>query len=364
MNTTLILLLFVPLLVAISVRFLWKHEITFLEVGATFLASSFIMCGLWYASTTSQTADVEILNGTVLRKSKEKVSCDHSYSCNCRTVTSGSGKNKTTSTVCDTCYEHDYDYDWTVQTSVGSIKIARSDRQGVIEPKRWTQVQIGEFAAVEHRYTNYIQAVPDNIFYDTWSLANPNHKVPLYPRIFDYYRVNHVINVNSNMPQQDLEQLNNKLGQLLGKIGPLKQVNINVVFTSYDTTTYTYSLEKFWNGGKKNDVTIIIGTLKWPIIDWVDVISWVHNAGNDKLKVKLQDDILDLKTYNADKFIEVTERDITTLFVRPKTADYEYLSSSIEPPTWAIILTIIMSIISGLGIGYYFSNNEYRDRRL
>jgi hypothetical protein len=361
MNTTLILLMFVPILGAVGVRYIWKHEITVLEVAATFVVGAAMMSVVWYTGTNSQTSDIELLNGMVVGKSQDTVSCSHSYDCNCRTVTSGSGKNKTTSRRCDTCYEHAHDYDWNVATSVGKITIPRVDRQGIHTPARWNQVMIGEPASVEHSYTNYLKAVPDNIFNSSLIMADESQSVPAYPGVYDYYRVNHVINVNSKISLAEVNQLNARLNQTLAAIGGAKQVNINVLFTRYESESYRYAVEKAWLGGKKNDVTIIVGSPNWPEIEWVEVITWVHNSGNDKLRVELQDDILDLKTYDFEKFAAIVQNNVTRSFVRPKNSDYEYLASSIEPPTWVIILAIILSLAASVGIGYYFSQNQYRD---
>jgi hypothetical protein len=307
------------------------------------------------------TGDVELLNGSVTGKTQDRVSCSHSYSCNCRTVTRGSGKNKTTSRECDTCYEHPHDYNWNVHTTLGTITIDRIDSQGIHTPDRWSAVVINEPASVEHSYTNYLKAVPDNIFNSSLAMADDKQIVPAYPLVFDYYRVNRVINVNGDISPQDVQKLNERLNYILAEIGSAKQANINVLFTSYPTESYRYAVEKAWQGGKKNDITIIVGSQNWPEIEWVEVITWVHNAGNDKLRVSLQDDILDLKAYDLDKFSKAVYTNVLKHYTRPKNEDYEYLANSIEPPGWVIVLSIILSLAASFGIGMYFSQNEYRD---
>ena len=361
MNTTLLFLMIIPVISAIGVRFIWQHEITLLEVAATFAVGAIVLAGVWYSGTTSMTSDIELLNGYITGKSQDRVSCEHSYSCNCRIVTSGSGKNKTTTTKCDTCYEHSHDYDWNVHSTVGTIKIPRVDKQGVYTPQRWSVAVVREPASVEHTYTNYLKAVPDNIFNSSSIMADSTQVVPPYPAVYDYYRVNHVINVNSDIPANDVQQLNTQINQILAEIGSSKQANINILFTSYPTTSYRYSVEKAWAGGKKNDITIIVGAPEWPTIEWVEVITWVHNSGNDRLRVELQDEILEIKTYNFEQFSNIVYSTVLKSFVRPKNEDYEYLSSSIEPPTWVIVLAILLSVIAGAGIGYYFSQNEYKE---
>lgn len=118
-------------------KLIWKRNVKVMEVaiaGAIGIIAAAIVyaCGL-----ASQTGDTELINGEVVSKDSQHVSCSHSYDCNCRMVRvpqtcSGTGKNRTctgggTERKCDTCYEHSFDVDWNVRSNIGSFGISRVD---------------------------------------------------------------------------------------------------------------------------------------------------------------------------------------------------------------------------------------------
>ena len=362
MNLTLLLLFFIPVLCAVFTRYKWKHEITLWETSATFLVGALVVFAVWQAGVHSESSDTELLNGAVVRKYQDEVSCSHDYKCHCTTTTTTDSKGHThRSEHCDTCYEHFHDYDWVLDTTIGKIKIDRVDRQGTTQPARWTAVLIGEHVAKEHSYTNYLKAVPDNILDGAGAvMADASQTVPQYPSVYDVYRVNHVISVNAKIPQPELDQLNYQVNNMLSRIGGSKQVNVNVVITQY-TDSYQYAIAKAWQGGKKNDVTILVGAPEYPKIEWVEVQTWVHNTGNEQLRVALQDDLMDNGKIDITTFVPTIEKNVVANYNRPHNKDYEYLADKIEPPTWVLVLGVLLSIAASLGIGYYFSQNQYRD---
>src|SRR5262249_53258019 len=148
-----------------------------------------------------RTADTEIWDGQVTNKSSERVSCSHSYDCNCYYTTecSGTGNNRSCSEVrhCSTCYEHSYDVDWNVYASTGeSLSIDRVDRQGLNMPARWGAAYIGEPYSSQHSFTNYILANPNSVLLgQKGDLQKFGKLIPQYPTVYDYYRVQHAINM-------------------------------------------------------------------------------------------------------------------------------------------------------------------------
>ena len=355
--TTLILLMLFPLLWPIMAKVIWSHDITLGKMVLNICIGVIVVAGGWQLGRYAKAVDTEIINGQVVGKTSDEVSCSHSYSCNCRQTCTGSGSNQSCSQVCDTCYEHNHDVDWNLHTTVGRITIDRIDRQGVDEPPRYSRAAVGDPVAKTHRFQNYIKAAPDSLFNtlsEKKSFERFQSKVPEYPaHIYDYHYINRVLTVGS--PVSDLAQWNADLSMRLRTLGPAKQANVVLVFTSEQDPDFANALKSAWLGGKKNDVIVVIGTPAYPTIEWVRVLSWTDR---ELFKVQLRDAIMDLKTVDRNAILDTVENLITSGFQRKHMADFEYLKNQIEPPTWAIVLLFILSVLASVGTSVVFSRMD------
>ena len=301
----------------------------------------------WMLGKYSQFMDYEVLNGQVLEKTSEHVSCSHSYSCNC------------TKEGCSTCYMHDYDIDWVLKTNVGDIKIDREDSRGTKKPERFARAQIGDPVAATHMYTNYIKAAPDSLFHaieDKQDFAKYKALVPQYPdKVFDYHYVNRVLAVNTTVP--DLAEWNKDLALRLRNLGPAKQANIVIVFVDAAAPAFANALRVAWLGGKKNDVVVVIGTKGYPDMSWVQVMSWTDK---ELFKVQLRDALLDLKTLDRTAVLNVLESQILQGYVRKPMKDFKYLEAAVEPPTWGVILLVLVTLAASFGVTQYYAGISYR----
>jgi hypothetical protein len=357
--TTLILLLIFPLLWPVGAKLIWKQELTLEELGINLLVGVLITVGGWYFGRFMQMADREILNGAVTQKYSEHVSCEHSYSCNCREVCSGSDDQRSCSQTCDTCFEHPYDESWMLSSTVGSITIDRVDRRGTTEPPRFTLAKIGDPVAQSHVYTNYIKASPDSLFNamsEKDVLATYKDRIPAYPsEVYDYHYVDRVLPLGVPLP--DVAGWNLDLATRLKTLGPLKQVNLVLIFTKEPNSQFAEALRVAWLGGKKNDVIVVLGTPSFPNISWVSVISWTDN---EIFKVQLRDALLDLKTVDRTLLLSIVESHILKSFVRKPMADFEYLKELIEPPTWVVWVLLLVSTFASVGTSIALSRNTTR----
>jgi len=260
--------------------------------------------------------------------------------------------------VCQTCYEHSNDWDWRVQNDVdGSFNIDRIDSRGSNEPPRFTAVKIGEPYATESHYVNYVKAVPDSLF-NSGAVNLPQFagKIPAYPEVYDYYRLNRVISVG--VPVKDLAMWNQYLSEKMITLGKRKQANVNIIFVNIADQTYRYALEAAWLGGKKNDVTVIIGMTTPGKIDWVDTITFGGNAGNSLMTVLMRDRIMALTDLGYKSVIDTAVGTVVEKFDRKPMKDFEYLKSSITPPDWCIYASLILGLILSIGCAIFFHRNE------
>lgn len=354
------LLLLVPMMIATSAMFYFKGKVTIREFCAQIGIVAVLIGLCLLIAYNDKTTDVEVWNGQVTNKQRERVSCRHSYSCNCRQECSGSGNNRSCTTVCDTCYEHNFDIDWKVLASTNeSARINTIDRQGLQMPPRWGDVYVGEPWASQHDFTNYIKANPDSVLFGTkGDMQKFGKMIPRYnAEIYDYYKHDPVTNMG--VPNVDLAIWNWLIREVNKQLGPLKQVNVNLIFVPTNDRAYMLALKDAWMGGKKNDVDIVIGSVDGHTIDWADVMSW-SPSGQFKVDIKnrIQDiGSLDQRDAIKDTIFETTKNE----FVRMHMKDMKYLMRSFQPSPFAMWFIFILGIVVEIGITYRAVTNDITD---
>lgn len=346
-----LLLMFFPLLISATALVLFKRY----DIWTDFLIQigivAVLMVGGLAISYVSRTSDTQLLDGQVTGKERLKVSCEHSYQCNCHMVSSGSGKNKTTTEECDTCYEHAYDIDWRVDSSIGDfVNIDRIDRQGLDMPKRWADAYVGEPYVQQTHYTNYILANPDSVLLgQKGDLQKFGSMIPVYPEVYDYYKVNHVLNMG--VPNVNNDTWNWLVSQANRQLGPSKQLNVLIVLVPTADPSYAYAFRDKWVGGKKNDAIILIGSLDGHKIEWADVISWTTNKG---YIIKLRDAITGIGVLDKrDEIVQAIVTESNTDFVRMHMKNYEWLLRNFEPSATAMWILFIIGMLASLGATWF-----------
>jgi hypothetical protein len=348
-------ILLLPLIVIIIARKVFHRTITNRETAYIALAITFLTIGGWFLVTYSNMHDVQIVNGQVISKERENTSHIESYSCNCRTVSNG----KTSHMVCDTCFRTIYDVKWSCDTTVGRIGVASTSSRYISvwstpDPKRYTDIIIGEPASLERSYLNYLKAAPSTLFKNTLS-KNSNYKFPEYPRVYDLYRIRHVLNVNSKV--SNLDEWNSKINDMLRSLGPTKQININLVFVSGYDTMYKQYLESKWLGGKKNDLVLIFGT-DHNKIEWIEGFTFGKSSGNGELLVNLKSDLSSISdTKDVDSAITIISSNVSKSFVRKHMEDYSYLKHNALPsPKQLMFLMLIIGVLltAGLILAHFY----------
>lgn len=352
---TFYILLLIPIVWGIFAKFGLHKTISWFEMFSMIAVTSVLITVVYWSGTYSQMYDQQVLNGHVTAKESTHVHCRHSYDCNCRNVVScsGSGNSRSCSSmrVCDTCYEHSYDIDWDVHTTIGNWTIDTIDRQGLKEPPRWTIVKLSDPVSKTDSYVNYVKAVPESLF-NVVPVIKDRYKgmLPNYPiGIYDYYKVDRFI--TNGVTVSDAALWNSDIAYMLGQIGASKQVNVIVIITSQKDSAYSKALQAAWIGGKKNDAVIVIGAPNYPKIEWVDVFAW---SKNNIFNVQLRDDIFGAGEVKREVIVPLINKNMIKNYVRRPMAEFAYLKDQIEPPSWVIYLTIILSLCSMFGLTILF----------
>jgi hypothetical protein len=322
----------------------WNTDITWQEMGLNIIIITVACIAVWQLGRYAKMADTEIWNGQVIAKEQVRVSCEHSYQCHCKTNSKGSSS-------CDTCYEHINDWDWMVRTTAGDIEIDRIDRRGSDEPPRWTSAADGQPVALPKSFDNYVKAAQLSVFHEQRAVEKQFvSMIPQYPNgVYDYHYVNRVLPMGVNIP--DIVLWNNELALMLRSIGPSKQANVVIVFVNSTDATYADALNRAWLGGKKNDVIVVVGTTKYPAIDWVRVLSWTDEQ---IFKVQLRDELLNEKTVDRNKFLGIIAKNVVTTFKRKHMKDFEYLKDEIDPDPEIVILVALLATLGSLGLTAFF----------
>lgn len=348
-------LFFIPAILAILFFTFGKKSITLKEFLLQMAIQAVIAGISVYVIYNRNTWDSEILNGQVVSKTRDEVSCEHSYKCFCyQSCSTDSKGNQSCHEVCQTCYEHSYDVSWRVRADIGTTTISRVDRQGLKEPSRWSVVQIGDPYSDSHSYTNYIKAAPDTLFRHQGLMEKYKDKLPKYPNnLYDYYKIDRTVVVGGTLA--DLNSWHEGLSKINRDIGKQKEVNMVMVVVFNQPREYFYALEQSWIGGKKNDVALVVGVDNSLSIQWTEVMGWTTN---ELFKVKLRDSILALKTLEKDSVLKVLKEETHSGFVRRSMKDFEYLEASITPSTTEWIVSVLIGLFCSIGLGVFMHKND------
>lgn len=345
---TIIGIALIPLIVTWVAKIIFPHKITWTEWFVSAAVCCVFAVAGYFVVTSHMMRDVEILNGQVTGKDRIHDSYRESYSCNCRTDRDG---NRT----CDTCYRTIYTVEWICKTNIRTVRVdyAESESKSVYkkpDPKRYEVVQVGEPVALENSYTNYIKAAPSSLFNKAVDETYTKH-VPNYPKVYDLYRVNRILNVGE--VAIDSKTWNDRLSEVLKTVGPQKQANIIIVLVQGHGQEFASALEAAWLGGKKNDVIVVIGVSDQQIV-WSSVISWTDN---ELFKVQLRDEVYAQKTLDI-SIIDIIAKHTLQSFVRKPMEDFEYLKDNIEMGPWTFAILFFFAIVISIGLSYFFYRKD------
>lgn len=329
-------------------KFVKPHEMTWQEVGVSVVASVILSVASVLVVMFGGKFNTEILNGEVVKKAQVSVSCEHSYQ-----VCSGSGDSR----VCTTHYEHFNDYDWRVYTTVGELNISRVDRQGTREPPRFSQVQIGEYAAIENSYIDYLKDQESSLLYKKNRRVVPEFQrlVPAYPTVYDYYRNKPVLFKGVKISNKEKEQYNIAVTNMLKTLGNKKQVNVVVVIANTARPEFGEYLRNEWHNGRKNDQVVVIGVTEYPKVEWSYAFGWSKDL---KVNSALSYDLNGLDELTPDLLVNTLQTNIQKHFKRRSMEEFKSYLWETKISWWAILLVVLVQIIVNVGIAFYMINND------
>ena len=331
-------------------------------VTLTFL---FLMYLLLF-STTTDLVQKEFWNGKVSKfeyyeKWTEKVTYTEEEC-------SGSGDNRRCRTVTKTRNEYHSPY-WQIITTNGetiSISKNKFDKArsefGSIHHNiyRMNKVSFGDGnkyistpnkvipTAVPHKYTNYVIASKLNVVNEQVSEEElapiiKSGKMRNYPSGYKgHYGERKLRRIIDTTGFSNQTELLNKLDHSSASLGSYKQVN-PIIYITDQGRDFSRLLKAHWKGGKKNDVTLILGidtdTKK---IVWSDVITYTNNTD---FIVDLQNNFIDMNISDSKGIISKFNSLIAKGYKRKPMEEFSYLKENITLEWYWQLLVFVGNLI-------------------
>ena len=203
-----------------------------------------------------------------------------------------------------------------------------------IEHEKYDTLELGEPAAWIEQFTNNLKKTKTSLYRRSDSKKYPNVEMP---EIYDGWYVNRVVALNGVRVPNVNKQVN-----IANSLLSRTNINFGFIITTYPDDFPKY-LENKWTGGNPNDFIVVIGTDPQGSIKYASPIAW----GNEYLKVKVRDDILNAVPNVKDlgKAVQMVYADVKKSgFTEEDFNKFDYLQVNF-PPNILILLYIINIII-------------------
>jgi len=365
--------MFIPVIAVAVLLLFFQHRTKWWEIGIPLLASALMIGGFKWMAESMGTKDMEIWNvGTVSSHYYEKWD-EYIHQTCYNTVCSGSGQNQTCTQIPYDCsYVSTHRARWSIHDSNGMkhgvekktydyfvklfgmqpqyVDMKRNfhridgDMYQVLWPKTDPTV---EPVNISHKYENRIQASRSVFKYVELSEEEvAQHKLFEYPEVslFGYPSILGDCGPTTEDGNKRLRFHNSMLGRE-------KQLRMWILCTDAADPQWGQLQESHWVGGNKNEAVLVVGK------GWDHVFTW---ADDKTPMIETRDFVkANLESLDMVEVADVMAANLKQSFVRKEFADFSYLT--VEPPTWAIVMTYIFTILINVGISYFVIHNEWSD---
>lgn len=138
------------------------------------------------------------------------------------------------------------------------------------------------------------------------------------------------------------------------ELGVSKQVRMWILVYNDLSLQTAIDQESYWQGGNKNEFVVCIGTNDKKEVTWCYVFSW---SESERLKIDVRQFVQSQSKLDLSEVARYTADEAEKQFVRKQFVDFNYLS--VEPPTWAVVTTYIITFLITAGIGVWSVMNEF-----
>ena len=374
------LALLIPVITAFVLYRFFSHNTAWWEFAIPFAASLILILIMKFTTELAQTSDTEYWSATASHAIysepwDEEVPCRHSYDCNCTTDKDGRKS-------CSTCYEHSYDVDyhpayWELVSSTGnSIYISEAKynyfvnkwgNKKFVDQHRDYHSQDGDWyvttfpgqdalieCMVETRsYENRVQASHSVFNYPEIDLKDKQfYELFDYPELTEGYKQKSILGYGDST-QKTAER---KLEILNAKLGPKKQAKVFILLFRNKNEDVAFQQECYWKGGNKNEFIVCIGIDNANNVKWCRPFSFTEVQDT---KIETRNFVQNMDKLNLSSLSDFLYKEIDTKFQRKHFKDFSYLT--VEPKSWQIILTFVLTVILNVGLSWWLIRNEFTE---
>ncbi|GAB0174474.1 MAG: hypothetical protein HHAS10_03530 [Candidatus Altimarinota bacterium] len=207
------------------------------------------------------------------------------------------------------------------------------------------------YVTYEKPVVNYILA-GNNLYQTSAEVAKPYlGKLERVPSIVEHpagigpWMSHRVITKGVQVPSEWKQRIEAELNRLNGSFGPSKEVNVVIYVVDEASREFTTALDAYWIHGRKNQLTIVVGSINFPKIEWVDVIDFW--SVKPEIRINLRDQ-LQVLSLDDPKLMTVIRDRVQADWERRQMKTFEYLSWGIVLPWWLYPLVIAFCLIMSI----------------
>lgn len=367
-------------IVAIIALLIWgKGRLAFWEAGIM-LVVPFLLIGVFkWSVETARVTDVEYWGGYVTKSMYEEDWNEYIHqtcSRECCCSTDSKGNRSCGTEYYDCSYVEYHPETWWVADNLGTTySISPQDfnrltiqfgNKSFVDMNRNYYTNDGDaylttfdndYAKIEptaasHYYENRV-AVSSSIFNFKDIPYKEAQKKQLYeyPEIYGY-RLTSILG-NAGPQQAQAEKM---FQDMNGLLGTTKQAHVFVLLWKNKDMTIAQDQQQYWKNGNKNELVINIGTDDAGNVKWAYVFSWTPA---EAVKVETRSFIMEQKTLDLIALANWLKPEIENKWERKHFREFSYLT--VEPPTWAIVVTFILTLLVTVGIGFWSIVNSFNN---
>lgn len=166
------------------------------------------------------------------------------------------------------------------------------------------------------------------------------------------WKSDRVLVVGTKVPTDWIRATDSALNKLNGAYGPTKQWNVVLYVVGTKDRGFAEGLDAKWKHGKKNQLTIVVGSETFPNVDWVETMSfWSKDTD---VKVELENRLSALKLDDP-QFLPTLSDVAMKHWDRRPMSSLEYLTKNIDVPFWALLLATLASFALSSAFVFFFA---------
>lgn len=224
---------------------------------------------------------------------------------------------------------------------------------------RYAQGQSEElYGSYEIPVVNYVIATR-NVLTNSEAVAAPYLKLIAdvpglveHPAGIGPWKSDRVLAVGTKAPSDWIRMADSALNKLNGAFGPTKQWNVVLYVVGTKDRGFAEGLDAKWKHGKKNQLTVIVGSETFPNVDWVEAMSfWSKDTD---VKFELESRLSALKLDDP-QFLPTLSDAAMKHWDRKPMSSLEYLTKNIDVPFWALLLAVLASFALSSAFVFLFA---------